>query len=188
MRYPVGARAVTVLSTEYGKTDSDATPTRIGCTASTSRSTKRSIRGLRAVVVAVKSSQSRRFPPAYASQRRRLLATASPAMPLPVLVSSHGARRPKRVTPFVTRLQSDTWWHSAALVGAAANATEKPVRASASTGPWLTTDRSAAAAEASAAVVRSTSNAAARRICRQPSQALPTATLSAMPDNDGFEK
>ena len=71
--------------------------------------------------------QSRRLPPAYASQSARFPATAMSVTPLPVegpSLQSASVCRPSRYTPPLTRLQSSTWGPQCPLYGPERNATE----------------------------------------------------------------
>ena len=81
---PFAFSTFTVAPIEYGITCSEATPSTIGGGASTSTSRNSTCRSVGRVVVAVSSSQSRRLPPANASQSARFPATAMSVTPLPV--------------------------------------------------------------------------------------------------------
>src|SRR6478752_6901329 len=166
---PFAFSTFTVEPIEYGITCSEATPRTIGGGASTSTSRNSTSRSCGRVVVAVCSTQSRRLPPAYSSQRTRSPATEMLVTPLPVEGPSRqsaSVRRPSRYTPPVTRLQSSTCGPQCPGYRPERKATEKPLRASARTGPGLVTVRSVPAAEATDAAASRTTNVASALIAQ----------------------
>ena len=160
---PLSPRYVTFASTANGTPSTVPCPITMGAGSSTGRETKRICFGVFVVVVAVYSSQSRVFPPAYDSQSTRRVATPTSAIPAPVLGPSSQNTRPANVqVPRVAVFQRCTFFRQ--LPGTSATyAIDAFVRARSRTTPGARSVRPGVVAATAADVTASEPSVARAR-------------------------